>query len=70
MYRDGLHWKAIYADEKLWDTIAMCFLQVGFLFFVTVLYDIVIAHVNAVKVQWEKQKQEDDDSDNESYRTV
>jgi hypothetical protein len=44
---DGWHWKAITEAEKTCDNIASILLIVSFIFFFSILYDIVKLFINA-----------------------
>lgn len=50
--RDGWHWKAITEAEKTCDGIASMLLTISFIFFFSILYDIVkmFAHANITSV--------------------
>ena len=52
--RDGWHWKAITEAEKTCDSIASILLTVSFIFFFSILYDIVklfvYANINSISI--------------------
>ena len=56
--RDGWHWHAVTAEEKICDNIAVWILTIAFMFIFSVLYDIARMFANMTSITISKEKED------------